>query len=110
MILIVDIDLTIIHAIHDEESIQRFNLWLDEKSSSILENDWKQELRLQLEVIDLSYIDDNGNNRSSNLLLKIRPGVPEFLSTLAQYFELIIYTQGEEQYAQQVIKILDPQE
>ena len=61
-------------------------------------------------MIDLSYIDDNGNNRSSNLLLKIRPGVHEFLSTLAQYFELIIYTQGEEQYAQQVIKILDPQE
>lgn len=108
MILIVDIDLTIVHAIHDDESIDRFKLWLNEESSSSDENDWKKALRLQLEEIELSYIDDNGNSRLSKLLLKVRPGVREFLSTLAQQYELIIYTQGEDQYAQQVISLLDP--
>lgn len=108
MILIVDIDLTVIHAIHDEESIHRFKLWLDEESSSYEEKEWKQALRSHLESIEVPYIDDCGNSRNSNLLLKIRPGIRTFLETLSKQYELIIYTQGEDQYARQVLPILDP--
>lgn len=96
------------HAIHDDESIQRFKLWFDEEPTSLDEKEWKQTLRMQLESIEVAFKDDTGINRMSNLLVKIRPGIRNFIATLSQQYELIIYTQGEEEYARQILSIFDP--
>lgn len=41
--------------------------------------------------------------------IKPRPGLPEFLSTLSEIYEMHIYTMGTRAYAENVAKIIDPQ-
>ena len=104
LILIIDLDLTLVHAIHDDDAISIFNQWM----SSVKDDSWIREIQAQLNSLELFYIDDNGSSRFSNLLIKTRPGIITLLHELAARYELIIYTQGEVQYAEQVMKLLDP--
>ena len=104
LILIIDLDLTLVHAIHDDDAITLFNQWM----SSVKDEHWIREIQAQLTSLELFYIDDSGSSRFSNLLMKTRPGIITLLHELAARYELIVYTQGEVQYAEQVMKILDP--
>ena len=108
LILIIDLDMTLVHAIHEEESMGLFLNWLHGASESNEEDEWKQALKDQIHSIELFYVDDNGSAHMSKLLIKIRPGVREMLQTLANTYEMIVYTQGESQYAERVMQILDP--
>ena len=108
LILIIDLDLTLVHAIHEDEAIARFNNWLYGASRSAEEDQWKQTLRPQLHSFELMYIDDEGTQRVSHLLMKVRPGVQFLLRTLAASYEMIVYTQGEDQYAEKVMEFIDP--
>ena len=108
LILIIDLDMTLVHAIHEDEAIARFNNWLYGASRSAEEDQWKQTLRPQLHSFELMYIDDEGTQRVSHLLMKVRPGVQFLLRTLAASYEMIVYTQGEDQYAEKVMEFIDP--
>lgn len=108
LILIIDLDMTLVHAIHEEESIGLFLNWLHGASESNEEDEWKKTLKDQIHTVELFYVDDNGSARMSNLLIKIRPGVREMLQTLSNSYEMIVYTQGENQYAEKVMQIIDP--
>ena len=108
LILIMDLDMTLVHAIHEEEGIARFNNWLYGASRSAEEEAWKQTLRPQLHAFDLVYIDEEGAQRLSHLLIKVRPGVQALLHTLASSYEMMVYTQGEDQYAEKVMQFIDP--
>ena len=108
LILIIDLDMTLVHAIHEEEGIARFNNWLYGASRSAEEEAWKQTLRPQLHAFDLVYIDEGGAQRLSHLLIKVRPGVQALLHTLASSYEMMVYTQGEDQYAEKVMQFIDP--
>lgn len=108
LILIIDLDMTLVHAIHEEEGIARFNNWLYGASRSAEEEAWKQTLRPQLHAFDLVYIDEEGAQRLSHLLIKVRPGVQALLHTLASSYEMMVYTQGEDQYAEKVMQFIDP--
>ena len=44
----------------------------------------------------------------SPLLIKLRPGLAEFLRRAHHLFELTIYTHGSREYAWKVMKIIDP--
>lgn len=100
--------MTLVHAIHEEEGIARFNNWLYGASRSAEEEAWKQTLRPQLHAFDLVYIDEEGAQRLSHLLIKVRPGVQALLHTLASSYEMMVYTQGEDQYAEKVMQFIDP--
>ena len=108
LILIIDLDMTLVHAIHEEESMGLFLNWLHGASESNEEDEWKKTLKDQVHSIELFYVDDNGSARMSKLLIKIRPGVREMLQMLANSYEMIVYTQGENQYAEKVMQIVDP--
>lgn len=108
LILIIDLDMTLVHAIHDEEAIARFNNWLYGASHSAEEETWKKTLQPQLHAFDLVYIDDDGAQRLSHILIKVRPGVQALLHTLASSYEMMVYTQGEDQYAENVMAFIDP--
>lgn len=108
LILIIDLDMTLVHAIHEDEAIARFNNWLYGASRSAEEDQWKQTLRPQLHSFELVYVDDEGTQRVSHLLMKVRPGVQFLLRTLAASYEMIVYTQGEDQYAEKVMEFVDP--
>lgn len=108
LVLIIDLDMTLVHAIHEEESIGLFLNWLHGASESNEEDEWKKTLKDQVHSVELFYVDDNGSARVSKLLIKIRPGVREMLQTLASSYEMIVYTQGENQYAEKVMQIIDP--
>jgi len=41
-------------------------------------------------------------------MTKLRPGVFEFLTVLSEFYEMHIYTMGEEQYANAMAQLLDP--
>lgn len=41
--------------------------------------------------------------------MKLRPGVRELLNKLKNKYELVVYTQGEADYARNVIYALDPE-
>ena len=104
LILIIDLDLTLVHAIHDDDAIASFHQWF----SKVADTAWVQEIQTQLTSLELFYVDDSGSSRMSNLLMKARPGVSSLLHELSARYELMIYTQGEAQYAEQVIHLLDP--
>ena len=104
LILIIDLDLTLVHAIHDDDAIAGFNQWF----GKVADESWVKETQAQLTSLELFYVDDAGSSRMSNLLMKARPGVSSLLHELSARYELMIYTQGEAQYAEQVIHLLDP--
>lgn len=53
-------------------------------------------------------VDDGPGARGTWYYIKTRPGVPEFLETMAKYYELHIYTMATRAYAENIAKIVDP--
>ncbi|KAL3666784.1 hypothetical protein V7S43_008404 [Phytophthora oleae] len=43
-------------------------------------------------------------------VVKLRPGLTEFLTELSALYDLFIYTHGTRLYAEQIVKIIDPEE
>ncbi|TDH73198.1 uncharacterized protein CCR75_003073 [Bremia lactucae] len=43
-------------------------------------------------------------------VVKLRPGLSLFLMTLSEFYDLFIYTHGTRLYAEQIVKIIDPDE
>ena len=41
--------------------------------------------------------------------IKLRPGAKEFIATISQMFEIHVYTASEREYADQIIALLDPE-
>lgn len=42
------------------------------------------------------------------MFVKFRPGIKEFLKTMVKYFELFVYSAGEEEYVTKIVNIIDP--
>ncbi|CAD8095913.1 unnamed protein product [Paramecium sonneborni] len=55
------------------------------------------------------YIPVKVNNLIYQAGISIRPYTQEFLKNMAQYYEIIIFTASNEEYANQIINYLDPQ-
>ncbi|GMF31104.1 unnamed protein product [Phytophthora lilii] len=67
----------------------------------------------------LAVVDDDEENEdmeSVNVVshgqhvVKLRPGLTEFLNELSALYDLFIYTHGTRLYAEQIVKIIDPDE
>lgn len=94
--LVVDLDQTIIHAAVDPT----IGEWLDDPTNPNHES-VKDVKKFQL-------IDDGPGARGCWYYIKLRPGLQEFLETMAKYYELHIYTMGTRAYAQNIAKLIDP--
>lgn len=55
-------------------------------------------------------IDDGPGGRGCWYYIKLRPGLEQFLEEIAKKYELHIYTMGTRAYAQNIAKIVDPEQ
>ena len=94
--LVVDLDQTIIHAAVDPT----IGEWQKDP-----ENPNYDAIK---DVRSFQLLDDGPSMRGCWYYIKLRPGLAEFLESVAQLFELHIYTMGTRQYAQKVAEIVDP--
>lgn len=94
--LVVDLDQTIIHAAVDPT----IGEWQKDKDNP--NYDAVKDVR------SFQLLDDGPGMRGCWYYIKLRPGLAEFLDTIAQMYELHIYTMGTRQYAQQIAAIVDP--
>ncbi|PLW10996.1 hypothetical protein PCASD_23097 [Puccinia coronata f. sp. avenae] len=95
--LIVDLDQTIVHATVDPTVGE----WMSDPSNP----NWPA-----LQGVSRFQLNDGPNvtNEGCYYYLKQRPGLSEFLHSLADKYEMHVYTMGTRAYADAVCKIIDP--
>jgi RNA polymerase II subunit A-like phosphatase len=94
--LVVDLDQTIIHATVDPTVAE----W--QKDPSNPNYDAVKDVRA------FQLIDDGPGGRGCWYYIKLRPGLEQFLEEITKKYELHIYTMGTRAYAQNIAKIVDP--
>jgi RNA polymerase II subunit A C-terminal domain phosphatase len=94
--LVVDLDQTIIHATVDPTVAE----W--QKDPSNPNYDAVKDVRA------FQLIDDGPGGRGCWYYIKLRPGLEQFLEEISKKYELHIYTMGTRAYAQNIAKIVDP--
>ena len=94
--LIVDLDLTIIHATWDSTVSD----WQND------ENHPNHEAVKDVRSFVLR--DDGPERRSTRYYIKLRPGVHEFLKSVSTIYELHIYTMATRAYAKNIADVIDP--
>lgn len=52
-------------------------------------------------------VDFDDNNQNCDIYLSIRPGAREFIKSLSNYYEIIIFTASNSKYAEPVMNLLD---
>ncbi|KAK9469518.1 hypothetical protein V1512DRAFT_201613 [Lipomyces arxii] len=96
LILVVDLDQTVIHTTVDP-----------------LIGEWKNNPEdphheAVKDVVSFT-LKDRSNPRGYWYYVKVRPGLSEFLERISQIYELHIYTMATKTYAQAISKIIDPE-
>ena len=94
--LVVDLDQTIIHAAVDPT----IGEWQKDP-----ENPNYEALK---DVRAFQLVDEGPGVRSCWYYIKLRPGLEQFLESIAEKYQLHIYTMGTRQYAREIAKIVDP--
>lgn len=98
--LVVDLDQTIIHACIDPT----IGEWQNDESNPNF-GALRDVKRFQLEEGHAG-----GVARGCYYYIKMRPGLREFLSAIAELYELHVYTMGTRTYATNIAKIVDPEQ
>ncbi|KAF2720943.1 hypothetical protein K431DRAFT_285210 [Polychaeton citri CBS 116435] len=93
LILVVDLDQTIIHATVDPTVME----WQNDPENPNYEA-----------VKDVRKFQLSENQKADWYYIKLRPGTEEFLKTISKYYELHIYTMGTRAYADNIANIIDP--
>lgn len=91
--LVVDLDQTIIHACVDP-TVEK---WMSDPSSPN---------HAVVQDIKSFWLDDAGGGQT--YYIKLRPGLEEFLATVAEQYEMHVYTMGTRAYARNIAKFIDP--
>lgn len=94
--LVVDLDQTIIHAAVDP-TIGEWQKDPDNPNYEALKD-----------VRAFQLLDDAGSKQECWYYIKLRPGLEEFLESIAEKYELHVYTMGTRQYATKIAEIVDP--
>ena len=93
--LVVDLDLTIIHASVDPT----IGDWQKDESNP------NHEALQDVKTFELW---DEALHRPMSYYIKLRPGLHEFLERISQLYEMHIYTMATRSYAKSVARIIDP--
>ena len=96
LILVVDLDQTIIHATVDPTVAE----W--QKDPENPNYDAVKDVRA------FQLVDDTPGGRGTWYYIKLRPGLKEFLENVSKMYELHIYTMGTRAYAKNIAEIIDP--
>lgn len=94
--LVVDLDQTVIHATVDP-TVAEWQKDEDNPNHAAVKH-----------VRSFQLIDDGPGARGCWYYIKLRPGLEEFLQNISKLYELHIYTMGTRAYAQNIVKIIDP--
>ena len=55
-------------------------------------------------------LDRNKTNKKNKGLLKLRPGLFKFLSKIKKFYEIIVFTSGTKEYADQIMDLIESEE
>lgn len=58
--------------------------------------------------IELKNLDEQGREQEFNVFVKIRPFYDDCIENLSKYYEIAVFTAGEQEYADAILNILDP--
>ena len=110
-LLLLDLDETLIHADFFEEFPENSK----NKYDTIISFYTEEPTNFSNEITDNNTTDDESKDDSSEKVLNkvgifLRPKVKEFLKEISNYFEIGIFTASIPEYADAVIKYLDPDE
>ena len=97
LFLVVDLDQTIIHATVDPTVLE----WQRDPSNPNYE--------AVKDVRAFQLVDDIPGARGMWYYIKLRRGLEDFLDRMSQCYELHIYTMGTRAYADNIVKIIDPE-
>ena len=75
----------------------------------------KEELTKKFSlVLDLDEtlisLDRNKGSKNSKGILKLRPGLMQFLTKIRKYYEMVVFTSGTKEYADQIIDVIESDE
>ena len=75
----------------------------------------KEELTKKFSlVLDLDEtlisLDRNKASKNSKGILKLRPGLIQFLTKIRKYYEMVVFTSGTKEYADQIIDVIESDE
>ncbi|ONH69761.1 RNA polymerase II subunit A C-terminal domain phosphatase [Cyberlindnera fabianii] len=107
LILVVDLDQTVIHATVDPT----IGEWMKDESNPNYPS-LKDVKSFELEedvVISPSYKGPRPPPFSRTYYVKLRPGLQQFLERIAEKYELHIYTMGTRSYAKSIAHCIDPE-
>lgn len=101
LVLVVDLDLTVIHATVDPTVGE----WQNDPQNP------NYEAVKGVRSFELVEMDVHKRiKRKSPYYVKLRPGLKDFLQNISKLYELHIYTMGTRGYAKEIAKIIDPDE
>ena len=95
--LVVDLDMTIIHATVDPTVAE----WQNDPNH--VNHKAVQDVRT------FQLVDDGPGSRQCMYYVKFRPGLHSFLENVSKLYECHIYTMGTRAYAQNIAKLIDPE-
>ena len=93
--LVVDLDLTIIHASVDPTIKE----WMEDE---------KNPNHPAVADVRMFELYDEALNRNVSYYIKLRPNLDHFLRTISKLYELHIYTMGTRAYAENIARLVDP--
>ncbi|KAL9082144.1 MAG: hypothetical protein Q9159_006685 [Coniocarpon cinnabarinum] len=93
--LVVDLDLTIIHASVDPTIKE----WMDDE---------RNPNHPAVEDVCVFELFDDALGRNVSYFIKLRPNLYHFLQKMSKLYELHIYTMGTRAYAENIAKLVDP--
>ncbi len=107
LILVVDLDQTVIHATVDPT----IGEWMrDPKNPNYPSLKDVQTFSLEEEpILPPNYSGPRPPTHTRWYYVKLRPGLEEFLKKISKIYELHIYTMGTRAYAKSIAKIIDPE-
>ncbi|CCH46356.1 RNA polymerase II subunit A C-terminal domain phosphatase [Wickerhamomyces ciferrii] len=106
LILVVDLDQTVIHATVDPT----IGEWMNDQSNPNFPS-LKDVQYFSLEeepILPPGYQGPRPPTHKRWYYVKMRPGLEDFLKRIAKIYELHIYTMGTKEYARSIAKIIDP--
>lgn len=92
LLLVLDLDHTVIHAT------------VDSKVKNLVHKDAFRDSLFEIKL------PGSGNAGSQSHFVKLRPYAREFIKSLNEFFQIQVFTWGLRHYAEQVVRILDPED
>jgi Dullard-like phosphatase family protein len=107
--IILDLDETLVHSDFDYHYRNSNNDFIQTTEENAVNSNFNDVRKSQLEFHD-TFFNDDETGEEIKIRFYVRPGLTQFLKNLSKNFQVGIFTAGIKEYAESVLKILDPKD